>query len=82
MAEGASRIDHVIDHHAVLAVNLANDIHDLRLVGFVAAFVDDDKISIAKPLRQGAASHYADYVGRYDNHVFVLLLPDITQQQW
>ena len=82
VAQGAGCIHHVIDHHAVLAFNLTDDVHDFRLVGLVTTFVDDDEIGIAEALRQSPSANYATHIRRYHDHIFVFLLPDIAEQQW
>ena len=40
-AERAGGVDHVVDDDAVLALHLADEVHDLAHVGPLAALVDD-----------------------------------------
>ena len=63
VAQRAGGIDHVVDHDAVLALDLADDVHHFGLVGPVASFVDDGKIRVTEALRQGPGANDAAHVG-------------------
>mgnify|MGYP000122623912 CR=1 FL=1 len=65
LAQGAGRIHQVVDKHAGLALDLADNIHDTRLVGARPALVDDGKIRIIETLGKRPRPDDTAYVRRY-----------------
>ena len=82
VAERAGRVHHVVDHDAVLALDLADDVHDFGLIRPGTPFVDDDEVGIVQSLGECAGTDYAADVRRNNHHVVILLLPDVTEQDW
>ena len=68
VAEGTGGIDHVVEEDAVLALDFADDVHDLALVGLLAALVDDSQTHVQLLGKRACAGHGAD-VGGDDNHL-------------
>ena len=64
----AGRVDDVVDDDGVLALDVADDVHDLGDVGRRAPLVDDGERR-AEPLRVGARALDAAGVGRDDDGV-------------
>ena len=63
--ERAGGVDHVVDDDAVLALHVADDVHDLALVGALAALVDDGERGV-EALGVGARALHAARIGRDD----------------
>src|SRR5262249_7262670 len=59
---------HVVEDEAAAAFDLADDVHDLALVGALAALVDDGQ-GAAEALGVGAGPLHAAGVGGDDDHV-------------
>ena len=62
----AAGIDDVVDEDAGAARHVADDVHDLRFAGALAALVDDGERRI-DALGERAGAHHAADVGR-DHH--------------
>ena len=72
VAEGTGGVDHIIIEDAALAADIADDVHDLALVGLFAALVDDGKAH-AHLVGEGAAAGDGADVRRDDDHLFRML---------
>ena len=72
VAEGAGGIDHVVEEDAVLALDIADDVHDLALVGLLAALVDDGQTHVQLLGKRACAGHGADVRGD-DDHLLSAL---------
>src|SRR5690606_23039983 len=60
----------------------ADDVHDFRFAGLLAAFVDDGEKRI-EPLGKRAGAHDAADVGRDDRYVGQLIVAlDVTSEHW
>ena len=68
VAQGAGGIHHIVKEDAVLAGNIADHVHDLALVGLLAALIHDGKVHMQLLGEGTGAGHGAD-VGRDDHHV-------------
>ena len=79
-AQGAGRIDEVINHDAGFAVYFTNDIHDFGLVGLGTALVDDRETRIVKAFGQRPRPDDTADIRRDDDHRIVFPLPDVTEQ--
>ena len=80
-AQCARSIDHIVDQNAGAIADIADDVHDLSLIGARTALIDDRQIG-AQLLSDGArADHTAD-IGRDDDHIFIALLLDVVEQNW
>src|SRR5690606_29077296 len=66
----ATGVDHVIDHHALLADEVSNDLDDLYLIRGGSSLRDDDE-GAAKHFGQCLGSSDAGDVGTDDDHVLV-----------
>ena len=60
----ARGVDHVVDDDALLALHVADEVHDLRDVGALTTLVDDGEARI-QALRVGARALHAAGVGRH-----------------
>src|SRR5699024_12099215 len=80
LAQGAGGIDDVVDQNAALALDVADDVHDLGFVGPRPALVDDGQFRIVESLGQGACTHHAADIERNHEQIVYLLAPDIAQQ--
>ncbi len=69
VAQGAARIDDVVDQHARAPGDVADDVHHLRFARVLAAFVDDRQRRVAQPLGERAGADDAADVGRDDGQV-------------
>ena len=80
--ERAARIDDVVDEDAVVAGNVADDVHDFRHARLGAALVDDGEVD-AKALGNVAGADHAADVGR-DHHGVgdVVFLADVASDDW
>ena len=72
VAQRARGIHHVIKEDAVLALHVANDIHDLALVGLLAALVHDSQLHV-QLLSEGAGAGHRANVGRDHHHILALV---------
>ena len=72
VAQRACGIHHVIKEDAVLALHVANDIHDLALVGLLAALVHDSQLHV-QLLSEGAGAGHRANVGRDHHHILALV---------
>ena len=70
--EGAGRIDDVVEQDALLAFDVADDVHDFGLVGLLTALVHDRHVH-AQLHRESAGAGGAAHVGR-DDHDFLVVL--------
>ena len=68
VAQGAGGVDHVVKEDALLTGNVADDVHDLALVGLLAALVDDGETHV-QLLGEHARTGDGAHVGGDDNHV-------------
>ena len=68
VAKRARRVDHIIIEKAALTFYITDDVHDLALVGALAALVDDSKAH-AHLVGKRTASGNRAYVGGNDDHV-------------
>lgn len=77
----AARIDDVVDEDAGAPFHRADDVHDFRLAGPVAALVDDRERSVDALGERAGADHAADV--RRDDHGVLPLQPvlDVTRHQ-
>ena len=71
VAQRAGRIDHIVEQQAALALDVADDVHDLALVGLFAALVYDGKPHAHLVGEGTAAGHGAD-VRRDDDHILMI----------
>ena len=71
-AEGAGGVHDIVEQYAGLALDAADDVHDLGLVGLFAALVDDGHVH-AQLHREGTGAGGAADVGGYDHDVLVAL---------
>ena len=65
LREGARGVHDVVDDHAGLTLDVADDVHDLGDVGLLASLVDDGEPGV-EPLGVGAGALHAAGVGRDD----------------
>lgn len=80
VAERAAGIDDVVDQDAILAVDVTNDVHDLRFTGAIATLVDDRQQTV-EPLGKRPGTHDAADVRRNDRDVLkVVVLLDVARQ--
>jgi hypothetical protein len=79
LAQRAGGVDHVVHDDAGAAVDFADDVHHFGDVGLRTALVDDRQVAF-EALGQRAGAHHAADVGRDDHQVFVILLPDVVEQ--
>ena len=68
VADGTSGVDHIVEEDAVLALHVADDVHDLALVGLLAALIDDGEVHV-QLLGEGAGAGDGADVGGDDDHV-------------
>ena len=68
MHEGACGVDQVVDQNALLALDVADDVHDLGNVRLRAALVDDRERHV-ELLGELARTGNRTQIGRYDNGV-------------
>ena len=71
-AEGTGGIDHIVEQDDGLAFHVADDVHDLGLVGDLAALIDDGKVHVELHGKLAGAGHAA-HVGGDDHYVGVAL---------
>ena len=71
VADGTSGVDHIVEEDAVLALHVADDVHDLALVGLLAALVHDGQAHV-QLLGEGAGAGHRAHIGRDDHHVLAL----------
>ena len=71
VAQGACGVDHVVKQDAVLTLNIADDVHDLALVGLLAALVNDSQIHV-QLLSEGAGAGDRADIRRNNDHVLAL----------
>jgi len=69
VAERACRVDHVVEEDAAFFFDIADDVHDLALVGLFAALVNDGKAHAHLVGECSGAGDGADV--RRDNHHFL-----------
>ena len=72
IAQGTGGIDHIVEEDALLALHVADDVHDLALVGLFAALVDDGEVHAHLVGEGPAAGDGADVRGD-DDHIFRML---------
>ena len=70
-APSSGGIDHIVEQQAALALDVADDVHDLALVGLFAALVHDGKTH-AHLVGEGAAACHGADVGRNDDHILMV----------
>ena len=71
-AEGTGGIDHIVEQDDGLAFHVADDVHNLGLVGDLAALIDDGEVHVEFHGNLAGAGHAA-HVGGDDHHVGVAL---------
>src|SRR4029079_10463973 len=59
VAQGAGRIDDVVDEDARARVDITDDVHHLRFAGALAALVDDRQRGIVEALGEPARADHA-----------------------
>lgn len=64
LAECAGSIDDVVDEETGAAFDVTDNVHDLRLIGAAAPFVDNGQVAIIQTLGDGARAYDAADVGR------------------
>src|SRR5690625_500569 len=80
-AQGAGGVDDVVDQHAVLALDITDDVHHRGHVGLGPALVDDGQVGVVQALGDGARAHHAADVGAdHDQVVHRMPAPDVGQQ--
>ena len=72
VAQGTCGIHHVIKEDAVLALHVTDDVHDLALVGLLAALVHDSQLHV-QLLSEGAGAGHGANVGRDHHHILTLV---------
>src|SRR5215813_2774456 len=77
LEEGARGIDHVVDDHHVLVLDLADQVHEDGHVGPVAPLVDDGKAGL-EPLGDGPRALHAPRIRRDEDELFQVLLRQIV----
>ena len=81
-AQGACGVDDVVDQHADLAADVADDVHHRGDVRFRAALVDDGEVGIVEALGDRPGAHHAADVRRHhDQVVGAVRAPDVGEQQ-
>ena len=80
VAERAGGVDHVVDDDAVLALDVADDVHDLAHVGALAALVDDGERGV-EALGVGARALDAAGVGRDEARRAVEVLAQVVLEE-
>ena len=78
-AEGVGGVHHVVDEDAGAAFDVADNIHDDRVIGTRSPFVDNGEIDL-EPLGDGAGANDAAHIGGDDDQFRIALPPDIPQQ--
>ena len=71
-AQSASCIDNIINQQTGAVCDVADNIHDLSLIGLGSAFVDNCKVGV-ELFRYGAGPYDAADVGRNHEQIFVIL---------
>src|SRR5262245_23750774 len=77
----AGRIDHVVEQERALPFDVADNVHDLRLVGSFAPLVDDGQAGL-ESLRKGSGTFYTAGIRRHNYELTDCLLRDVLQQHW
>ena len=72
VADGAGGVDHVVEQDAVLAGHIADDVHDLTLIGLLAALIHDGQTHV-QLLGEGAGAGHGANVGGHHHHILALL---------
>ena len=72
VAQGTGGIHHVVKEDAVLALHVADDVHDLALVGLLTALVHDGHLHM-QLLGKSAGAGNGTHVGRDHDHVLALV---------
>ena len=75
-AERACGVDHIVKQNAGLALDIADDVHDLGLIRLLAALIDDSHIA-AELHREVAGAGGAADVGRYDHYIVIILAENV-----
>lgn len=71
VAERTCGVHHIVKQDTLLAVHIADHIHDLAGVGLLTALVDDGQVH-AHLLGKGAGAGHRAHIGGDDHHVFAL----------
>ena len=74
--ERACGVDHVVKQDAGLALNVADDVHDLGLIGLFAALIDDGHVAAELHGEVSGAGGAAD-IGGYDHYLIVVLAENV-----
>ena len=74
--ERAGGVDHIVEQDAGLALDVADYVHYLGLVGSLAPFVDDSHVA-AELHGEAACAGGAAHVGGYDHNVVVILAENL-----
>ena len=77
MAKCARGINDVVDDDASAAFDFSDDVHHFGNVGSGTALVDNGEIAF-HAFSDGTGANNAADVGRYDNQVGIVMLPQIT----
>ena len=80
LTQSAGSIDHVIDDDAGLARDITDDIHHLGDISLWTTFINNRQIRFIELLGYCPGTHNTTNVRRHDDHVRILLLPDVTHQ--
>ena len=78
--DGARGIDHVVDEEALLAFDVADDVHDFHDVRLGAALIDDRHRAVEALCDLARTVNGAD-VGRDDDEVFVHLVFEVAVKE-
>ena len=78
-AQRICSVDHIVHNQTGSALNIADDVHDFRHIGFWAAFIDDCQVGIQGFCHGAGADDTAD-IRADDGQIFNPLLLDVVQQ--
>jgi len=77
---GSGRVDHVVQQDDALPLDVADDVHDLGLIGPLASFVDDGQRG-TQALAESPGPFHASRIRRDDDQVSSLVVVlDVVQQ--
>ena len=79
LAERIRRVDDVVHDHAGATFDVADDVHHLGDVRLGTALVDNREIGV-EPLGDCARAHHPADIGRDNQQIVVVLLPEVTKQ--
>src|SRR5258708_28724230 len=83
IAKRTGRIDDIVDKDARPSVDVADDIHDFRFAGALAAFVDDRQRGVVEALGEAACPYDAADIGRHHNELAVAKARvDVGRDHW